>query len=174
MLLQKTLERSVALLSKVLKRWCWYNPQQQWLVYGDNCFLCSPCLSIWHSRMSALISRSQLSPDTGEISKFSLVLNSLLSQHLAEEFGIDPIENRNLNELLHLIRVMISQCITWWHFEACSLIIHRRDGARTRACLWSLFSTDRRECCNRNQTQHIHTSDACKTTVNGLKNNHNM
>lgn len=37
--------------------WCWHNPQQEpWRVYGDNRFVCTPCLSPWLSKVSAVIS----------------------------------------------------------------------------------------------------------------------
>lgn len=71
--------------------------------------------------MPAVISSSVLSPDTQEMSNFCLDLHSLVLHCVAGECGIDPIENRNLTEVLHalirvltlLISVMISHCITW-------------------------------------------------------------
>lgn len=68
--------------------------------------------------MSAVMSSSVEIPATPT---FCLHVNPLVLQCVARESGMDPVENRNLIEVLHallrvltlLISVMISYCITW-------------------------------------------------------------
>ena len=79
-------------------------------------------VSSWLSTIPAGLSSPYFGPNTLGISNICLNLNSLVLQYVAWEYGIAPVENRNLTELLHallrsfplLISVMISHYITWW------------------------------------------------------------